>query len=187
MRKVKYLGIAISIAIVTAEAFAGPFGIDMGMTLDEITKLSTTAPVLSEGVYIITPPKPHPMFETYVVRISKTYGVYFIKAVGKTIETSIYGDTLKGEFQTLKDGLVKTYGSCNIMDFLRSGSIWDEPDDWMMGLRKGERFLMATWGSEYGSTLPEDIASIIIAAQAISSQAGYLGVEYYSPEYEKAK
>ncbi len=187
MRLKKIVCIISFFASVVEVAIAGPFGIDMGMSLEKLTEVTGKAPILKGDVYLISPHKPHPLFETYIVRISKSRGVYFIKSVGKTIQTSIYGDDVKSGFQAVKDGLEKAYGPCSVIDFLRSGSIWDEPEDWMMALLKDERYLVASWGVQYGSKLPSDLSTIIIAAKAMSLNSGYIGVEYYASFYEEAK
>lgn len=77
------------------------------------------------------------------------------------------------------------YGTSELLDFLFPGSIWDEGDDWMMGLRQDERFYFAFWDRESGSILPEDIKEICLGAKALSGSKGYLVLEYYGIEYDK--
>jgi len=158
------------------------------MSLDKIKQISKTTPKnISDDAYEITPPNTNDMFETYLVRIHPTYGVYLIKAVGKDIATSGYGIELKSAFNSLLASVEKTYGKYDKTDFLLSKSIWKDADDFMMGLIKKERYLMASWEKKYGSTLPNDLASIGIMASALNTSKGYLSIEYYSINYEKAK
>jgi hypothetical protein len=45
--------------------------------------------------------------------------------------------------------------------------------------------LAAIWEAKEGSTLPQDISTILVAAIAKNSSTGYLVLEYYSPNDEK--
>ncbi|CRI63934.1 conserved exported hypothetical protein [Thiocapsa sp. KS1] len=156
-------------------AFAGPFGLDMGMSLkglDEPEKLG-------HGKYkIANPPKPHSAFEAYIVQVAPESGLCWIKAIGKNIRTSSYGFELQSAFNEMKGRLSGVYGEHETTDLLFPGSIWDEPDDWMMGLVKKERMLGAAWGAAKGSKLPPDIESVFLAAMPASGDAGYIIVEY---------
>lgn len=158
-------------------AAAGPFGLDMGMSLKDI---GAEPEKVAHGKYkIINPPKSHSAFESYVVELAPKTGLCFIKAVGKDIRTSSYGLELQSAFNEMKGKLSEAYGESETTDMLFPGSIWDEPDDWMMGLIKKERHLMAIWDQEHGSSLPPDISSIGLAARPSSGDKGYLVVEYY--------
>ena len=55
-----------------------------------------------------------------------------------------------------------TYGEYRRVDVLLPGSIWDEPEDWMMALRQNERQLQAVWDEDKGSTLSNEVSSIIL-------------------------
>ena len=130
----------ISILVVT-EAMAGPFGLEKGMSLKDI---GGKPEKVGHGIYKLSSvPKPHSAFEAYVVRISPKGGLYWIKAIGKDIATSTYGVELKSAFNEMEEKLGATYGKHKTMDFLMPGSIWNEPNDWMMGLIKKERILAA--------------------------------------------
>ena len=92
-------------------AFAGPFGINMGMKINEVTEVCKTNPKHLEGnLYEISPFKTNDMFENYYVRIDPEYGVYWLKAIGKTIYTNDYGENLKASFENLVKSIRKTYG-----------------------------------------------------------------------------
>ncbi len=165
---------------------SGPFGLSMGMTLDQIkNKTGKNPELVQDDFYSVTPPNTHDMFKSYIVQISPTYGVVWITAIGKDITTNGYGTQLKTAFDNLVSSIERTYGKYKRIDFLLSGSIWDEPNDFMMGLAKQERYLIAIWEKEHDSTLPDDIKSIGVIATATSSSKGYISIEYYSPNEEK--
>ena len=134
-----------------SSAFAGPFGLDMGMSKSQLGD-SWRALESSPGYYVSkTPPKPHSAFDNYIVKLSATHGLCWIKAVGKDVSTNGYGTSLKSAFGDLRERLSAAYGNAKIDDFLVSGSIWDDPDDWMMGLARKDRYYMAQWNEESGA------------------------------------
>ncbi len=157
-------------------AMAGPFGLEKGMTLKGI---GGNPEKVGHGIYKLdSVPKPHSAFEAYVVRIAPKGGLYWIKAIGKDIETSTYGMELKSAFNEMKEKLGATYGKHKTMDVLLPGSIWDEPNDWMMGLIKKERILAAIWEKSEGSSLPSEIEQIGLIASPTSRDKGYIAIEY---------
>lgn len=167
-------------------AQSGPFGLSMGMTLDQIKdKTGKNPELVKDDFYKVTPPNTHDMFDSYIVQVSPIYGVVWIKAIGKDITTNGHGTQLKTAFENLVSSIERTYGKYEKTNFLLSGSIWDEPNDFMMGLMKKERYLIACWEKKHGSTLPDDIRLIGVSAKARSSSSGYISLEYYSPNEDK--
>lgn len=128
-------------------AFAGPFGIEMGMSLAQVKAVCKTTPKhIQDNVYEITPPKTNDMFETYYVRIDPDYGVYWLKAIGKDLYTNGYGDRVKSTFESLVESIRKTYGEeLYRVDELKEGSIWSGSDKFMYALQNGDRDISATW------------------------------------------
>ena len=170
----------------TTSSQSGPFGLNMGMTLAQVKSVTGKNPELvRDDLYEVTPPNPHDMFESYIVQISPKYGVVWIKAIGKDITTNGHGTQLTTAFDNLVSSIERTYGEYKRTDFLSRGSIWNEPNDFMMGLLKKDRYLMAAWENEYGSTLPDNLKSIGVIATAISSTEGYISLEYSSQDEEK--
>ena len=72
-------------------------------------------------------------------------GLVKILAVSRDIPTSLYGDDVKQSFSNINDALAKAHGGGEKHHYLRTGSIWHEPEDWMMGLPKQERVLASLW------------------------------------------
>jgi len=64
-----------------------------------------------------------------------------LAAIGKNVSTSVYGSELKDAFNEMEKSIIAGYGDSKRYDFLRSGSIWDEPKDFMMGLLKKKELL----------------------------------------------
>lgn len=153
----------------------GPFGLAMGMTKEMFNGRLTQA---KTGLYFLDkPPIPHDQFESYVVKIGEKSGLCWIKGIGKSIASNGYGLQLKGEFDEFETKLDKRYGVHERTDFLMPASIWKDPQDWMMGLVKADRYLMSAWKGGKTS-LPNDLSTIALIAQAESSSSGYLALEY---------
>jgi len=167
----KYLASILLLVLIPMIVFSqtSPFGLSMGMTFDQIKNKSGKIPELvKDDYYTVIPPNTHDLFESYIIQISPTYSLVWIKAVGKDITTNGHGIHLKTAFDNLVSSVERTYGKYERIDFLISGSIWDEPNDFMMGLAKEERYLMANWEKEHDSTLPDDIKIIGVIANATS-------------------
>ena len=183
MKNILLLSAFVMSNIFGATAFAGPFGLKMGMPLEQI---DAKAKQLAPGKYQITNvPKPHSAFESYVVQVAPKAGLCWIKAIGKDITTSSYGVELKSAFYDMKEKLDKAYGNSKTTDRLLPGSIWHESNEWMMGLIKKERFLFAIWEKETGAKLKNNIITITMAAKPSARSKGYIGVDYsFSNEEE---
>lgn len=177
-----FLLVLASISILFAQAADGPFGIAFGTPL---SKLNAT----QDGeVYNVVPPKPHPAFEGYMVRATPEHGVYWIKAYTDIVYTPVYGDGLRRKTDEIADQIESVYGTCTQkFDFLRSGSIWDEPEDWMAGLNKKERYYLYSWDAEKAPALiPRKIESLQVAAMALANDKGVVLIEYTGTSYDAA-
>lgn len=169
----------------TVSAIAGPFGLSMGMKKSDFKGgLKEITPY----IYIVNSvPKTHSAFDSYVVIIGPTCGLSKIKAIGKEIKTSSYGVELKRKFDAMEAKLKKTYGKNERIDFLRSGSIWDKPRDWMPGIIKKERVLIAAWDKNTGSTLKGDLENIALGVAGKSSSKGFIVLEYSFTNHNACK
>lgn len=143
-----------------------PFGLHMGMTLTEIGGNPKKA---APGMYIVTSvPEPHSAFESYVLQVGPEAGLCWVKGIGKNIQTSVYGVELKSAFNQMKERLQQFYGAPDVTDFLMTGSIWNEPKDWMMALIKKERALGATWKDKRKTTLPSNMQSVFLGVSPLA-------------------
>lgn len=147
MKKI-FTFVAILLMVSTA-AFAGPFGLEMGMSLDEVkAACDGKRPVLvDDNAYMIQPAKSHPLFEQYIVRIVPEKGLSAIIAIGYEQTVCKYGTELKDSFYDMIDRLAKTYGEPEIFDETKPGlnKIWASEEYWMYTLHNGSRRLEAVW------------------------------------------
>ncbi|MHC9005099.1 hypothetical protein [Enterobacter adelaidei] len=160
----------------------GPFGLEAGLTQKNIEDMiGAKLKPLPDSVNLYTSdtlPKQNADFEMYGLLISPKAGLCQIRAVGKNIDTDSYGLSLKSRFEDLSSSLSSLYGKAETTDLLLAGSIWKEPQDWMMGLNKKERFLSATWKGTKETPLKNNIGAISIEARANSSAQGYVYLQY---------
>jgi len=174
--------IALTILFLLASfVYAGPFGLEMGMTFDQVKEAcGGRAPqLLKDDYYQIIPSKAHPSFGTYIVCIDKDDGLYFVKAIGFDITSYSYGIEVKSEFNKVENSLNKNYGDGELIDELLPGSIWDNATGWMSALFYNERYLICSWEKAKCPKLPENMSMIVLAAKASSSIVGYIELEYY--------
>jgi hypothetical protein len=154
----------------------GPFGFWMGMRLEEIgAEPEEVAPLKYR---VVNAPKPHSAFESYILQITPQYGLSWVKAIGHTIQTSVYGIELKTAFESLERKLSAIYGKFERTDFLMPDSIWNEPRDWMQSLLNKERYLMTMWSPEHGSVLVDSLQSVLLVVGIFDLNSGYIGIEY---------
>ncbi|EID0160924.1 hypothetical protein SNE98_000669 [Vibrio cholerae] len=174
MKKLTTIALA---ALCVKSAFAsGPFGLEMGVPVSSIDK---DAKQLAPYVYLTTNvPSPHSAFEKYVVKVAPTSGLCWVKAIGKDISTSSYGFELKSAFSEMNEKLTKKYGKGETTDLLMAGSVWNEPNDFMMAMLKKERFLMAVWEKSKGSNFQDNLVQVALIANPSNRDKGYITLEY---------
>ena len=84
---------------------AGPFGFEAGMSVEEVKKMvgeeNVTRMEEWEGdVFRIgIVPRPHPLFESYLLYFCPKRGLVKLIAMSKPIHTSVYGTELKKRFE----------------------------------------------------------------------------------------
>ena len=180
----KLLLIAVFAFLTVTTVFAGPFGLEMGWNIDQVKEAGAIILDSSDfndgtNAYSINPPKRHSSFSTYIVLISDKYGLYQISAESDSIYTSGDGYQVKSEFYSIYNQLVSSYGEGILIDKLSEGSIWDEPEDWMMGLRTLDRTLSAFWiGPDINTD--KQIALLSLSAEAEYSDTGKISLAYFS-------
>ena len=185
MRKFMFFFVVLSILTVI-NAYSGPFGIDFGMSIEQIHQISTTRPEnIRDDWYIITPPNTHELFEIYLVQIHHTYGVYFIKAISRDISTNGHGTELIRRFNNLVSNIERTYGKYLKIDRIAPESIFIESQYFMFTLSRGDRELAVFWDRDEGSSMPDDTLTVIVYATAEYTSRGNIIIEYYSMESEK--
>jgi hypothetical protein len=166
------------------QVLAGPFGLEQGMSLEQIKKITKLEETDIKFVYrTINLPKGTDEIHTYTLIITPTEGLCKINAFTRDIPTSPDGKELRDEFDSYVKILSEKYGSVpasNKQDFLHADSIWKDSKYWMRSLGVSERTLAYFWFTEKSKPLPDSISAIqlkaLVGANAISP--GFLVVGY---------
>ena len=161
---------------------SGPFGFKIGLTRENIESMITGEIRLvddEQNLYLTnSSPKKNSEFASFGLVISPTVGLCQIRAIGNDIKTNSYGQPLRQEFNGLVNTLESLYGKPKQEDILLSGSIWRNPQDWMMGLYKQERYLSARWKEQNDNMKENELSSIAVEARADSGSNGYIFLQY---------
>ena len=123
-------------------------------------------------------PKSLDFFEAYELWVEPGVGLCKVRAVGRTISSSSFGDQVKSEFNALEKLLLAAYGRNKQFDFLRGGSIWADGNEWMMSMLKKERTLASFWDESEGSTMKDHVLRIALYANGLSISRGFIEVVY---------
>lgn len=127
----------------------GPFGIARGETLAALDKPEQ----LNPGFYKVgSVPQPYPNVEDYIVQNTPQHGTCMVKAIGESTPSDSFGQKAKSAIDAVRDDVSTRYGKpTHAFDFLQSGSIWNDPQDFMMGLAKNERTYSYFWVAPKGA------------------------------------
>ena len=163
--------------IAMSSIWAGSFGIEMGWTLEDLDTHGITYEKYDQDynitIYDVVPVSTHHDFESYYVKIDTEKGIFEISAIGVDISTSVYGTELKSAYEKIRNQVSIAYGTPEEYDYVNYGSIWDEPEDWMMALELGERSLLSFWETDYSN-----IEVVMLEVDALSDTEGYLHLGY---------
>jgi len=173
--------VVLSIAVLfwSAGALAGPFGLDMGQSVSQLQIVK----VLKENEYEIQVPKPNSTFEKYLAIATKENGLCKVLAVGIANSSDSNGDRVRLQFESLSAILQEKYGTPQTFDHLESGSLWQEPTQFAMGLFQNERTLAKFWTGK----LPDNIQSIALQAGGLSMSATNVTLGYEFSNLEQCE
>lgn len=178
MKKLFLLLILLSAPILL---FSAPFGLSMGMTLDDLTEACDGAGPehIEDDCYYVFPVKKHPLFKHYLAFVDDDKGLYCIKAVSDDISTNDYGTEIQNAFSEIKERISKTYGHPRMIDEIASDTLWKDDKYWLRALAEGSRTYAAIWESSSKNELKDDLTEVSIYASAENyPQTGWIILEY---------
>lgn len=163
---------------------AAPFGLGKGLKAEE---MHFDMEEVNPGVYITNhPPKPHSSFSSYVLRVAPVSGLYWVKGISDDIDTDSSGSMLRSKADNMIDRLERIYGAPEIISFSSPGTIWEEPEDFMMGMVSNEIHFGARW-SKLSHNLPEGLDNIFLGINAKESNSGYMIIEYEFDNHDQGE
>ena len=159
----KKLFLALIFGLISTFIYAAPFGLKMGMTIDEIAEQCEEEPsFIEDDIYWIKPIKSHPIFSYYAVYVSEKTGLYQIRAISDSVTCNKYGTEIQNAFNSVKDRISKTYGKPRIINKVDStiSSFLQKDEYWFQTLKDGARQLSAIWGEK--TELTDNLISVAL-------------------------
>ena len=156
-------------------AAAGPFGLSMGASKSELDLEPNDGTSTSYIFQSVPVPSRH--FEIYAGTVGDQAGLCNIRALTGPIDTNRFGHGLRSRFDQLQEALTERYGEPRLFDLVIPGSLWDEPRDFMMGMRREDRKLVAFWSND-DAPLGNDLKGIMLEGKALSTTAGLVILQY---------
>ncbi|WP_225969229.1 hypothetical protein [Treponema pedis] len=147
----KKLFLAMIFGIILSFVYAAPFGLKMGMTVEEIAEQCEEEPsYVKDDIYLVKPRKKHPLFSYYAVYVNEKTGLYQIRAISDSVTCNKYGTEIQNAFNSVKDRIAKTYGKPQIINKVDSAisSFLQKDEYWFQTLKAGSRRLSAVWGEK---------------------------------------
>jgi hypothetical protein len=158
-----------------AQPLDGPFGLRMGLTLEQIQAIDPDVSRKADNAYLVTVvPQPDPRFEFYTLAISPDSGLAKVVAVSKEITVDEYATELIAEFSDIQEEMSHTYGDYEESDWWISLVFWEDQEYFMYDLMDEEIEMISYWTRESGAELPEGIQALELEGYADSPESGYL-------------
>ena len=169
----------VMVSLTTPNVWAKPFGLEMGMSLEQLAAYQPTPVKKQADVYRIeTAPLHSSNFDHYLLRVDAEHGLCVVNAISKDILAEPEGALVQMSCTNLKSQLTAKYGQPAIdVDEIKNGSIWAAPQHWMHSLLSRQRTLTAIWSSQQ-TPLIDNIADIALTARAKSVTIANLSLTY---------
>lgn len=163
-----------------AIALAGPFGLAKGLSAAQLTGEFRFKPLGNvAGVFAGNPPRPVEGISEYAALATKNSGLCKIMASTPAALANDSGDQVKATVDRLADSLRIKYGDQGVKTaYISDGTFSRNPDMWMIGLKQESVSYAYTWDSKAGAPLPNDLSSVEVSAEAISSSKAFARIVY---------
>ena len=94
--KMRKLFLVMIFGLISAFIYAAPFGLKMGMTVEEIAEQCEEEPsYFEDDIYLVKPIKKHPLFSYYVVYVNENTGLYKLLAISDSMTCNDYGTEIQ--------------------------------------------------------------------------------------------
>jgi hypothetical protein len=176
------LMLIVSAAAQEPQKSSAPFGFTPGMSKAETIKLIGDSHVKLEdkegAVLLDTAPLANSTFEDYALLFSAQAGLAKVAAFA-TVKSNQSGEQVRETFNRIESSLVNKYGKPDKhFDFVHSGALFHEDNEFMYSLLKGERSLTSYWK-------PRDSTTIMLNVDGHSSSEARIQVTYeFQPEHD---
>jgi hypothetical protein len=175
----KYMATLLLAGLATFMTWAGPMGFERGMTFDQLKAIDPAIEKIEDNRYIMTTaPQPSSRFKMYIVTIHPEHGLLRLLCLGVDVTTSKFGDQIRSAYNGIKEKLIESYGAPTFQaEFLKAGSLWDDPQYFMMGLIEKDRYHYSNWGEE-SKPVNAEIDTVYLEIMAFSQTSAIVRLEY---------
>ena len=173
---------ALLLAMFAGVGQADVFGLKKGMTLEQVRalefgKLEKQENSGGEDMWGVKNPKTPKGAESTLFIFAPDKGLLKVVILWE-IETNSYGDGIKKKFKELKTILSEKYGEGETYDFLKPGSIWNTPQDWMKSLQTQERYLEWYLSDGIAESEKNKLTSIALRTSGFPGTLGFVSLHY---------
>lgn len=158
--------------IVISTIFPCPFGLETGMTYQDVENSCNEVGRKSDEYFQIIPKKRNTSFDKYYVKISENEGLYYIRAEGSLFSSTAYERETKNQFEVLETDLTSKYG---------------EPQKVCKDGGFTETDYSLVWTKEMLNENFNDIYEIRLSSINSLYAGSVVILEYYLSNYEKVK
>ncbi|SPF77753.1 hypothetical protein [Pseudoprimorskyibacter insulae] len=137
-------------------AFGFEFGDELPFNAERMTNI--------HGGYQVYAINPYFEFKGYAVRSSKLTGICQIFGFGRTYENDEWGIRVREAYEDLIVAMIPKYGIPQRDEFLRSGALYDDPEDFSRAIAKNQRAHQASW--TFSKAGPDELGEILVTVRA---------------------
>jgi hypothetical protein len=150
----------------------GPFGLHMGMRLEEIGVPEKSTYELHQFDNL---PSGHPFFTKYMLSIAPTAGLFHVNAWQEFHDGNASEANLRGTFEELRGAFEEFFGSSTAVDESR----------FIEGIRCLE--LSAVWTRSRGARLYDDVTTIILSVHQDHRTYGTVKAQFFYSNFLRAQ
>lgn len=164
--------------------FAGPFGVDMGWSLEQLEQNTEWGMIVDQEGRNTTyatfyPPKSHDAFVLYYFKCDEEYGVHQITAITANIQLDSFGSSLISKHKELSRELTSVYGPPSPV--LQSPVLTKGPsEEFVEALMRGEKPHYIWDLYEEVPTHPEEPEWITLGIELKDAQTAFIRLTYVS-------
>lgn len=157
---------------------AGPFGLEMGMSLEEMQSKMPLEQGANEYSYkTLNVPISNSQFQSYRLFTTPKTGLCKVVAWTGIIPSDSFGTNIIRDFDSIYDSMTSKYGKGDVYKHLLRTSKFTSPNEWVMSLLNKDRVQAVLW-KFHNTIAPDNISSIVLEAHAISPQTAAISLSY---------
>lgn len=160
-----------------------PFGLADDATPESLGAVAVGG---NPGIYYVAEvPRPHPKFDFYTITYHESTGICGVIAGTEKIDSNSSGTGLISAFKRLESQVSVRYGQGEFTNYLISGSIWDESNDFLMSLATGDRLWHTVWHFDEVTAQINQLSEVRLYLVSSGRSNGQVVLEYSGLNFEE--